>query len=73
MSDLEVDLLLKIIMQMFFMHSIISGLIVGAIIKYASKSGSVTHINVIPAPGEDSQMNGTLLPPDALWLNFMVT
>lgn len=47
-----------------------AGLIVGAIIKYASKAGNVTHVNVIPAPGEDSQINGTLLPPDALWLNF---
>lgn len=41
----------------------------GAIIKYASTSARIEHISVVPAPGEELRLNGSL-PPDALWLNF---
>jgi sodium/hydrogen exchanger-like protein 6/7 len=50
-------------------YDLFSGLIVGAIIKYASTTTSLVHIQVIPAAGDEVKLNGSL-PPDALWLNF---
>lgn len=48
---------------------IITGLIVGAIIRYAGTTSPVIHLSVEPAEG-DAQFNQSL-PPDTLWLKVI--
>uniref|UniRef100_A0A1B0EWY6 Cation/H+ exchanger transmembrane domain-containing protein n=2 Tax=Lutzomyia longipalpis TaxID=7200 RepID=A0A1B0EWY6_LUTLO len=47
--------------------AVIYGLIVGAIIRYASTTTSLVHVNVEP---EVNTMYNESLPPDTLWLKF---
>lgn len=56
---------------MIILQFMISGLIVGAIIRYGFKSSNkIEHLPVVPAPGTTYNQS---IPPDILWFEVQET
>ena len=54
-------------MNLKFCLCFLTGLIVGAVIRYLGNTTTVSHLAVVPEAG--SQYNSSL-PPDTLWLHY---